>query len=572
MRSKKQKKLSSFMVAGSEANHHYPDCREGSEGCVDRVRRCIQNQPLRIVISQAIVFSLLFVLLFACPLWATTYYVKNGGNDSLAGTSDATAWATIAKVQAAVKSGDTVYFREGHVWTGTSHPLLSTTAGVTYYGLGYGTTGTRAKLQSSAGTTYSANGVINIDASDVTVQGFEVDANQQSVGGIYVGLHTLTNISDIVIDNCVVHDIGGDEAMPTQYYYGIIVGQAHYKITSNVTIMNCEVYRTGHEGISLYPGRGVISGVSGSLDTITVRGCTIHDTGYWGGTTWGHGLDVCLNAKNVLFEYNTIYNTGSAGIAVVTYADNPSPGYPNNVTIRYNYVYNTLDMTGIALGPQNNSWTGWGSVNIYGNILYNGRIYMGGGNFWNAPLKIYNNTVYNTVDNLKGMWIYETAKNTSNIEIKNNIIYTGGGSAAFCIDDYGSLISDNKHSNNLYYRTSGALVRRDSSTSLYTSSNINTWESTAQNANPIFAGGTLPSGFVETSEGGMVPDTNYFTVKSGNAVYNGMTLGSPYNGCINWTGSANVACRQAGAYDIGAYQTPTVVTPVPRTKISRLAK
>jgi hypothetical protein len=42
------------------------------------------------------IFILLF-LLISLTIQATTYYVKNGGNNSLSGTSIANAWETIAK-------------------------------------------------------------------------------------------------------------------------------------------------------------------------------------------------------------------------------------------------------------------------------------------------------------------------------------------------------------------------------------------------------------------------------------------------------------------------------------------
>jgi len=564
MRSKRQKLLNTFVSAGSEANH-----------------QCWRNQFVGTVKNRGI-FFLFFLIFFSacfaggvCESLAATYYVKNGGNDKLAGTSDATAWARCPGMAgwsgtASLAPGDIVYFREGSTWTSAARPILATKAGVTYYGKGYGSLGVRAKLKAygtPSGTPSS--GVIDIYASNVTVKGFEVDANEQSIGGIYIGYAAgYYDVTDIVVDDCVVHDIGGDEASTTEYYYGILVGQKHGYSTKNITITNSEVYRTGHEGISIYPSRQYANYV----ENVTVRGCTIHDTGYWGGTSWGHGLDVGLHASNILFEYNTIYNT-YAGISVVTYADHPAEypytvGYPDNVTIRYNYIYNTADRIGINLKPQNNSWTGWGKVYVYGNILYNANIYFSGGNYWNMPLKIYNNTIYNTIENLRGIWLYETATNTSGIEIKNNVIYSGSGGAAFCLDDYGSLIADYNHSNNLYFRASGNLVRQG--TVSYTNSNINIWEGTAQNADPLFTGGVLPTGFIAASGGGMIPNTDFFNISSGNAINNGVTLGVPYDGCVNWTGSEEVACRPAGAYDIGAYEIPTVVNSVPRIKISKL--
>ena len=53
---------------------------------------------------------------------ATDYYVKTGGNDLNSGTSDATAWATIDKVNSAfsmMKPGDRILFRRGDTFFGT---------------------------------------------------------------------------------------------------------------------------------------------------------------------------------------------------------------------------------------------------------------------------------------------------------------------------------------------------------------------------------------------------------------------------------------------------------------------
>ena len=60
--------------------------------------------------------TILFLLISAFA-GATNYYVKNGGNDGAAGTSDATAWATIGKVSGfTFASGDTVFFNRGDTW------------------------------------------------------------------------------------------------------------------------------------------------------------------------------------------------------------------------------------------------------------------------------------------------------------------------------------------------------------------------------------------------------------------------------------------------------------------------
>jgi len=65
--------------------------------------------------------KLLIILLFAVSMTAgaTNYYVKTGGNDGLAGTSDANAWATITKVNgSSFSAGDTIFFRRGDTFRG----------------------------------------------------------------------------------------------------------------------------------------------------------------------------------------------------------------------------------------------------------------------------------------------------------------------------------------------------------------------------------------------------------------------------------------------------------------------
>lgn len=126
------------------------------------------------------------------------------------------------------------------------------------------------------------------------------------------------------------------------------------------------------------------------------------------------------------------------------------------------------------------------------------------------------------------------------------------------------------HSNNLIFRTNAKDSYVYDGTNSYTGTNVELWEPTVQNTDPLFTGGVLPTGFIAASGGGMIPNTDFFNISSGNAINNGVTLGVPYDGCVNWTGSEEVACRPAGAYDIGAYEIPTVVNSVPRIKISKL--
>jgi len=84
------------------------------------------------------VTTIIFFSFFVCQ--ATNYYLSNTGNDTLAGTSPATAWRTIAKLDSVIyAAGDSVYFKRGNKFIGTvtvhqsgtaSSPIVFTAYGV----------------------------------------------------------------------------------------------------------------------------------------------------------------------------------------------------------------------------------------------------------------------------------------------------------------------------------------------------------------------------------------------------------------------------------------------------------
>jgi hypothetical protein len=72
----------------------------------------------------------LILTLAASSALATTYYVKNGGNDGLAGTSDGTAWNSVSKVNGwSFNPGDVVCFKRGSVWHETLSPSVDGQSG-----------------------------------------------------------------------------------------------------------------------------------------------------------------------------------------------------------------------------------------------------------------------------------------------------------------------------------------------------------------------------------------------------------------------------------------------------------
>lgn len=507
--------------------------------------------------NYVIVFSMFFILLSVWPAWGATYYVKAWGNDSLDGLSDATAWATIAKVQATVKSGDNVYFRSQDTWTSSGAQVLAATAGVTYNGSGYGT-GTRAKITTSFSGTpgYASYAVVAINASNVTFRGFEVDVNHARLGGIYIGERSTGDISSVTIDNCLVHDNGG---ISGDWNYGIhVTNKTAGKTTSNVSIANCEVYNTFHEGIAVYAAWGYYDSKN---DNVSIRNCYVHNAGT-GIIGAGVGVLIANNSKNVTVEYCNLVSNSGYGILIRV-----SPSYegggnvlagPENTIVRYNYICNS-GLRGVYIySPAGLMLTG----SFYSNIFYNNgqagldlsefTIQVPSGDAYGAgtTFSIYNNTFYSVLkagtnsNNLVALGIWNNLDNVT-VNFKNNILY-GGNFTALYIDGSPTV----NHSNNLFFTTSDpvSLIRTESTN--YRLSAVKTWEASARNADPLFV-----------SAG-----TNFRLQSASPAIDAGVPVGLTRDIMSNPVPSGTAP--DIGAFEYVASQTSTATTPVTTTTAS----
>lgn len=89
-----------------------------------------------------------------------TYYVKNGGNDSLDGLSDGNAWATTTKVNStSFSAGDNILFKRGDTWVVYDGiELVCDNAGTSGNRITYGAYGTGVKpVITARATIYGSN-------------------------------------------------------------------------------------------------------------------------------------------------------------------------------------------------------------------------------------------------------------------------------------------------------------------------------------------------------------------------------------------------------------------------------
>jgi hypothetical protein len=480
---------------------------------------------------------ILIIILFASQAWGATYYVKSGGNDSLAGTSDETAWETVAKVEATVANGDTVYFRSQDTWSGSSSAvLIATVAGVTYDGSTYGS-GTRATLQSTGGGgPYST---VKLSASNLSFSGFNIDMNNQNTGGIAVGTYSTSDVSGITINDCKVYD----SYIPSgQYNYGIHVGgyAAANVDVEDVTITNTEVWNTGHEAFAIYP---TWTKAGCTAKNILIKNCSGHDSGLQGGS-WGDALYICNTVEDLIVEDSSFYNA-SRGVSISesqTYT-----GSPDNITIRRCLIYD--NSSNLTIGP-NNSTGMDATIDIYNNFIYGntrGAVYIGS-KMTGSTVNIYNNTIYHTGTSsfYAAFRVYNVTATGQWITLRNNILYATQGYAM----KYETTADEGyvTHSNNLIFREDQSTNWFQINNTNYHESAVLTWDATTQNTNPLF---------------NKVSADDYGITDGSDAIDNGADL-SPYF-TTDYYGNPR---PDGSGFDIGAHEYQDAVNTSPSSPVN----
>lgn len=136
------------------------------------------------------------------PLSGQTYYVKNGGNDTLDGKTLANAWATIGNGDAKglIKPGDIIKVQAGTY----GNAVISNCGGVS--GTGMGVT---YIADGSVLLTCSGGPVLTLqnNANHTTLDGFEITGTTGAgLSALYVNGPDYVNLQNLYIHNTSVHD------------------------------------------------------------------------------------------------------------------------------------------------------------------------------------------------------------------------------------------------------------------------------------------------------------------------------------------------------------------------------
>ncbi len=386
--------------------------------------------------------ALLLISISSTSVFAKTYYVKNDGNDNANGTSDATAWKTINKVNAfKFATGDDVYFKADHQWK--RQELIIDWAG---------TSANRAII----GSYYMQNGTEKIGAPS--------SANKPIISGGYTSAKSIGNVpattfrglvwvnskNYVTIQNLMVKDSSG---------YGITIsGDGLHNIIENNTVTHItgasimafkgsnyavvrnnkisECHWSDKDGIKPveYGSHPACISIKNSSNVL-VEGNELHHLE-------GEGIGFHVNSANGIIRGNKISNGRYAGI----YLDgSPNVLIENNIILG-NGGNNVAPMSGISVAVERGSQDYDSTGNIIRNNLLAG-VRQCFSTFLHQPavnkkrkigVKIIGNTCVGASDAVK---MYQTAIHYTKFEVANNIFWDIKNGASACGSPTSSDIS-----------------------------------------------------------------------------------------------------------------------------------
>lgn len=282
--------------------------------------------------AQMRLWLVLAILLgLASPVTAADYYVKNGGSDGAAGTSDEAAWATIAKVNAtSFAAGDTVNLDCDSSWRETLTIPSSGSSGNPVIYREYGTCGANdapTLIASNAGswTDIGSNRWTDSEAVDPSMLVFGTTVGIEAASAAAVDA-TNEWFWDDPTNTITVFHVGSPAAtveIATRDFCIVSQGTARNYITiEDLTCINSHYY-----GIKLSQGTNwILDGVSvtrtynGGIinenqDNFTVQNSSISYSNQQGAA----GVHEALSLQNVqtfAITGNTLTNNGEEGIVV----------------------------------------------------------------------------------------------------------------------------------------------------------------------------------------------------------------------------------------------------------------
>lgn len=352
--------------------------------------------------------AVLFLTISFSQLFATNYYIKNGGSDGNPGTSDATAWASMSMAMSKTLSpGDTVFLKRGSVFSQTGECYIDD-SGIKNNPVVFTSYGSGAKpiLRNLAGTAWSD--VFRIAANYVVIDGFRIDTT------VYAGVEFQPGTSYNIVRNTEITKTG----------IGIVVNGRHQLVTNNY----------------IHHLHMVVNDAVPTDNDFGATAVLLFD-----------GLnEVSYNIMDSCFAPS--YDYGEDGGAVEIYADNKNA---DTCYVHHNRAYNTNGL--IEVGGNNGRCYGMKiAYNIYTNTRGKIAFWFHLANTFGIDIqnmRFENNTFvcYGTPVWTEGFIGWDGPMTSSRVIFENNIFYSKDWNY-ICLPSSGMFGS----SHNCYYKYSGS--------------------------------------------------------------------------------------------------------------------
>ncbi len=400
----------------------------------------------------------IILLVYSEFSFGSAYYVSSNGDDSNNGTTIATAWATIGKVNSTVfLPGDSLYFEGGQTFNGNIY-LPATDANdpnnifaITSYGTGkatinagssygfyaYNTQGFSISNLIFDGNNTSTNTGIGISIfsdlsgdvklSNISISNIEVKNFGSEGIKIYTTVN-LTGFQNVSLSDLIVHDVTNNGIIMFGFISQSLVGWQH----KNVTVSNCEVYNVPGSSVPAnYQGSGIVlEGVDGGV----IQNSVAHDNGQNNTFCGGPAGIWTLESNNMIIQSCESYRNHSG--AGCDGAGFDLDGGVTNSIMQYNYSHDN-DGAGYLLGQYDHARP-WSNNTMRYNISENDGITNEGGiELFKGPgttmsgANIFNNTVYVSTQaantNESAVYFSNWVMGIDGVAFYNNIFYSTGG-------------------------------------------------------------------------------------------------------------------------------------------------
>jgi len=373
------------------------------------------------------------MIIITSQIFATTYYVDaTTGNDNNSGTSPATAWKTIAKVNNSYfNPGDSILFKKGEIWRERLSPPSSGSNGNPITFGAYGSGNKPIINGADLITIWSVEDSNKWSASCPTEPKLNVffngkkgtkkssKANLSSEYDWYWESNTLyvysTSDPDIVYTNPGIEAPKRDDC--------ITINNDNYITIDGLDLKYANCANTWNAGIYIYNGTG-----------ITIKNCTIQ-------YITRRAINISDRAStNTIIDDCDIHHNGAMGLNEGGIRTIGSGGEIKNCSIHDNYTVSVNeDSCGILLASGSSGWK-----------VHHNTIYDNGNSINGEAIGLYNsdsNSIY--CNRLSGSELaIEINNGADNNKIYYNIIYGTLGDSAICISTVEGCSTGNEIYNN----------------------------------------------------------------------------------------------------------------------------